>query len=169
MSTRLDPDRPEPGSTFDGRIGEHFKLSTGSVVSVGPLREKIIAAGAPLVQDVVVAGIDRSDVGILLFMRLDACRDFCGLADNVPTHIALGHPHLRAFLQRLVDALHATGSGSASRVARALVLAEPPSIDHGEVTDKGSIDPAAVLAGRAADVARLYAGRDRDVIVPQPA
>ena len=74
---------------------------------------------------------------------------------------------MREFLQRLVDSLHASGTGSATRVARALVLAEPPSIDRGEITDKGSINQRAVLTHRGADVERLYLGRDRDVLVPR--
>ena len=127
----------------------------------------IIAAGDPLIQDVVIAGINRGEIGILLFPRLDACREFTGLPSNAPAHIVLGHAHLRAFLQRLVDVLHSRGTGSATRVARALVLAEPPSIDRGEITDKGSINQRAVLTHRDADVVRMYLGRDRDVIVPQ--
>ena len=74
---------------------------------------------------------------------------------------------MRDFLQQLVDSLHASGTGSATRVARALVLAEPPSIDRGEITDKGSINQRAVLTHRDADVERMYLGRDRDVIVPR--
>jgi acyl-CoA thioesterase FadM len=72
----MDPARPEIGFAFDGRIAEDFKLSTGTFVSVGPLRAKIVAAGDPLVQDVVIAGINRDDIGILLFPRPDACRAF---------------------------------------------------------------------------------------------
>jgi feruloyl-CoA synthase len=163
----MDPAHPERGFMFDGRIAEDFKLNTGTFVSVGPLRAAIIAAGDPLVQDVVIAGVNRGEIGILLFMRLDACRDYTGLPANAPAHLVLGHPHLRAFLQRLVDVLHSRGTGSATRVARALVLAEPPSIDRGEITDKGSINQRAVLTHRDADVVRMYLGRDRDVIAPQ--
>ena len=76
----MDPANPERGFMFDGRIAEDFKLSTGTFVSVGPLRAKIIAAGDPCVQDVVIAGIDRDDIGVLVFPRLDACRAFAGLA-----------------------------------------------------------------------------------------
>jgi feruloyl-CoA synthase len=152
---------------FDGRIAEDFKLSTGTFVSVGPLRAKIIAAGDPIVQDVVITGIDRDDIGILLFPRLDACRALAGLPGNASPHLALGDARVREFLQRLVDDLWASGTGSATRVARALVLAEPPSIDRGEITDKGSINQRAVLTHRVADVERLYLGRDRDVIVPR--
>lgn len=163
----MDPARPELGFMFDGRIAEDFKLATGTFVSVGPLRAKIIAAGDPIVQDVVITGIDRNEIGVLIFPRLDACRAFAGMPPNASAHLALGDPAVREFLQRLVDALHASGTGSATRVARALVLAEPPSIDRGEITDKGSINQRAVLAHRAADVERLYLGRDRDVLVPR--
>ena len=163
----MDPADPGKGFMFDGRIAEDFKLSTGTFVSVGPLRAKIIAAGDPLVQDVVIAGIDRDEIGILLFLRLDACRAMAGLPANASAHIALGDATVREFLQQLVDSLFAGGTGSATRVARALVLAEPPSIDRGEITDKGSINQRAVLTHRDADVERLFLGRDRDVIVPR--
>jgi feruloyl-CoA synthase len=164
----MEPAHPEHGFMFDGRIAEDFKLSTGTFVSVGPLRAKIVAAGDPLVQDVVVAGIDRDDIGILLFPRLDACRELAGLPSNAPAHIVLGDARVRAFWQQLVDGLYASGTGSATRVARALVLAEPPSIDRGEITDKGSLNQRAVLTHRAADVVRMYLGRDRDVLLPSP-
>jgi feruloyl-CoA synthase len=163
----MDPARPELGFVFDGRIAEDFKLSTGTFVSVGPLRAKIIAAGDPLVQDVVIAGINRDEIGILLFLRLDACRELAGLPANASAHLALGDARVREFLQQLVDSLYASGTGSATRVARALVLAEPPSIDRGEITDKGSINQRAVLTHRDGDVERMYLGRDRDVIVPR--
>ncbi|MDQ6629043.1 MAG: AMP-binding protein, partial [Pseudomonadota bacterium] len=162
----IDPAHPEHGFVFDGRIAEDFKLATGTFVSVGPLRAAIIAAGDPLVQDAVIAGVDRSDIGVLFFPRLDACRAFTGMPSNAPAHIVLGEPRLRDFFQRLVDTLNAQGTGSATRVARALVLAEPPSIDRGEITDKGSINQRAVLTHRHSDVARMYLGRDRDVLMP---
>ncbi len=165
----MDPAEPGLGFVFDGRIAEDFKLSTGTFVSVGPLRARIIAAGDPLVQDVVIAGINRSEIGVLFFMRIDACRAFSGLPDNAPPHIVLGDARVRDFLQRLVDTLHSQGTGSATRVARALVLAEPPSIDRGEITDKGSINQRAVLQHRDADVVRMYLGSDRDVIRPRKA
>ena len=163
----MDPADPGRGFMFDGRIAEDFKLSTGTFVSVGPLRAKIIAAGDPLVQDVVIAGINRGEIGVLFFPRLDACRAYVELPANAPAHIVLGQPKLRAFFQRLVDVLHSTGSGSSTRVARALVLAEPPSIDKGEITDKGSINQRAVLTHRDSDVVRMYLGRDRDVLLPK--
>ncbi len=153
----MDPAQPERGFMFDGRIAEDFKLATGTFVSVGPLRAKIIAAGDPCVQDVVIAGINRNEIGILIFPRLDACRAFVGAAPTMPAEQVLAEPPVREFFQRLVDNLFVTGTGSATRVARALVLTEPPSIDRGEVTDKGSINQRAVLTHRSALVEMLYA------------
>ena len=146
-------DNPGRGLAFDGRTAEDFKLSTGTFVSVGPLRAKIIAAGDPCVQDVVVAGINRDEVGLLIFARPDACR-------------AMSAPVLREFFQQLVNGLHASGTGSATRVARAVVLTEPPSIDRGEITDKGSINQRAVLLHRDAIVQAMYDAPDASVILP---
>ncbi|MDP4302024.1 feruloyl-CoA synthase [Leptothrix discophora] len=165
----VDPADPQRGLVFDGRIAEDFKLSTGTFVSVGPLRGKVIAAGAPCVQDAVVTGLNRDELGLLLFPRLDECRRLAGLDATVPAPEVLHHPAVRAFFQRLADTLWASGTGSANRVARLHVLAEPPSIDKGEVTDKGSINQRAVLQHRAALVEALHEGREADpfVILPQ--
>jgi len=154
----VDPADPQLGFVFDGRIAEDFKLATGSFVSVGPLRAKVIAAGDPCVQDVVIAGINRNEVGLLIFPRLDSCRRLAGLAADVPTRDVLNTTAVQNFFQSLLNGLYVSGTGSATRVARALVLIDPASIDLGEVTDKGSINQRAVLTHRAALVEQLYAG-----------
>jgi feruloyl-CoA synthase len=163
----IDAAQPARGFRFDGRIAEDFKLSTGTFVSVGPLRGKVIAAGDPCVQDAVVAGINRNEIGLLIFPRLDSCRALAGAAASVPAEQVLASPAVRAFFQRLIDGLWASGTGSASRVARALVLVEPPSIDLGEVTDKGSINQRAVLTHRDALVQQLYAGQAPEILLPR--
>jgi feruloyl-CoA synthase len=162
----IDAAHPERGFAFDGRIAEDFKLSTGTFVSVGPLRARIIAAGDPLLLDVVITGINRDEVGLLVFPRFDACRARAGLGAEACATEVLAAPAVREFFQCLVDGLWAAGTGSASRVARALVLAEPPSIDRGEITDKGSINQRAVLTERDALVERLYAG-GAEVLLPR--
>jgi feruloyl-CoA synthase len=131
----IDPADPSQGLLFDGRTAEDFKLATGTFVSVGPLRARIIAAGAPVVQDAVITGLNRNELGMLVFPRVDECRKLAGLDAQTPAPEVLRHPTVRACFQRLVDELWRTGTGSANRVARAHVLAEPPSIDRGEVTD----------------------------------
>jgi feruloyl-CoA synthase len=164
----IDPAHPGRGLLFDGRTAEDFKLSTGTFVSVGPLRARIVAAADPCVQDAVITGLNRDEVGALLVPRPDECRRLAGLADDVPMPEVLHHPTLRAFFQRVADRLWREATGSANRVARLHVLAEPPSIDAGELTDKGSINQRAVLGHRAALVEALYEGGESDpfLIVP---
>jgi feruloyl-CoA synthase len=163
----IDPQQPQIGFAFDGRIAEDFKLATGTFVSVGPLRAKVIAAGSPCVQDAVVAGINRNEIGLLIFPRLDACRELAGAAPNTPTLDVLAAAPVRAFFQKLADELFSSGTGSATRVARSIVLVDPPSIDRGEITDKGSINQRAVLTHRDALVEHLFAGGDDSVILPR--
>lgn len=162
----VDPADPQRGLAFDGRIAEDFKLATGTFVSVGPLRARAIAVGDPCVQDVVVTGLNRNEIGLLVFPRADRCRVLAGLPADAPLAEVLAAPPVRAFFQHWLDALHDTGTGSATRVARALLLAEPPAIDRGEVTDKGSINQRAVLACRAALVEQLHAGSAPGLFVP---
>ncbi|MBL8382389.1 MAG: feruloyl-CoA synthase [Burkholderiales bacterium] len=153
-----DPDDPGRGLLFDGRVAEDFKLATGTWVSVGPLRQLIIGLGAPYVQDVVIAGHDRDDVAMLVFPALDACRALCpDLPAGADAAGVLEAAPVRAVFQQLLDRVFAAGTGSASRVVRAIVMAEPPSLDIGEATDKGSINQRAVLKARAALVEELYA------------
>jgi feruloyl-CoA synthase len=163
----VDEADPQRGLKFDGRIAEDFKLSTGTFVNVGPLRMKIVLAGDPLVQDVVIAGLNRDDIGALIFPRIDDAKKRFGLPADAGALQVLAAPEVRAFFQALVDRLWREGTGSANRVARAVVLADPPSIDRGEVTDKGSINQRAVLSHRADLVERMYADvPDAGVILP---
>lgn len=152
-----DPSDPAKGLLFDGRLAEDFKLATGTWVSVGPLRGTFIAHCAPLVRDVVLAGADRDDVTALVFPDLDACRQLApGLAPDAAAAVVLADRHVRAEFARLLAAFADPARGTSSRVVRALLLAEPPSLDIGEMTDKGSINQRAVLVHRARLVEELY-------------
>jgi feruloyl-CoA synthase len=166
----VDPADHRKGLMFDGRIAEDFKLATGTFVSVGPLRARVIAMGEPCVQDVVVAGADRNEVALMIFPREDEVRKLAGLGPAAPLPVVLHTAPVRAFFQTLADRLWREGTGSANRPSRIHVLAEPPSIDKGEVTDKGSINQRAVLTCREPLVEAMYAGRDEDpfLIVPRP-
>ena len=164
----VDPAQHNLGLIFDGRTAEDFKLSTGTFVSVGPLRARITMAGDPCVQDAVITGLNRDDVGALIFPRPDECRKLAGLGDDAPLPEVLHHPAVRAFFQALADTLWREATGSASRVARLHVLAEPPAIDLGEITDKGSINQRAVLSHRAALVEALYEGGAADPFLILP-
>jgi feruloyl-CoA synthase len=151
-----DPDRPEAGLLFDGRVAEDFKLDSGTWVSVGTLRVRAIAALAPVAQDVVVAGHDRRDVGFLVFPNVAACRSLANLGDDAAPDEVLAHPRVRDAVRRGLDALRLESSGSSMHATRAVLVALPPSIDRGEITDKGYINQRAVLAGRAGAVEALF-------------
>ena len=153
----IDPARPEAGLLFDGRLAEDFKLSTGTFVNVGPLRARVIAAGDPCVMDAVVTGLNLDEVGLLVFPRLAECAALAGLPAGSAAADVLAHPAVREFFQGVMDRLWRDGSGSANRPGRIHVMHAPPSIDAGEVTDKGSINQRAVLAARASLVQALHA------------
>jgi feruloyl-CoA synthase len=140
-----DPSRPEAGLVFDGRVTEDFKLTTGTWVHVGALRTRFIAAADPVVQDAVITGHDRDEVGALVF-----------LSANVRPHEAR---------EKIARALRALAGPSSTSVRRALVMTEPPSLDAGEITDKGYINQRAVLEQRAARVEELYAGGP-EIVLP---
>ncbi len=165
----IDEHDPQRGLYFDGRIAEDFKLSTGTFVSVGPLRAKIVLAGSPLVQDAVITGLNRNDVGALVVPRAEECRRLAAAAADAPLHQVLLHPAVQQFFQSLADRLWAEGTGSATRVTRWLVLTELPSMDRGEITDKGSINQRAVLEHRAALVQALYDNAPQGLPVILPA
>jgi feruloyl-CoA synthase len=146
------------GFKFDGRIAEDFKLATGTWVSVGPMRAKIIGHFAPLFRDVVIAGVDRDEVGALAFPDIDGCRPFCDdLAEAGELRAILSHPRLIEEVRRRLHELAAAATGSSNRLVRLMLLDEPASLDKAEITDKGSINQRAVLANRAALVEELYA------------
>jgi len=138
-----DPAAPEKGLVFDGRVAEDFKLTTGTWVHTGAVRIKLIAAGNPLIQDAVITGHDRDEIGALVFLSP-------GAATNLPP---------QAIRDKLAQALKelAREGGSSTHPTRLLVMAEPPSIDGNEITDKGYINQRAVLERRTALVDQLYA------------
>jgi feruloyl-CoA synthase len=151
-----DPDNPSEGLLFDGRVAEDFKLATGTWVSVGPLRAKLIEGLAPLVRDVVIAGADRDDLSALVFPDLESCRRVAGLPAEAAADDVLAHPAVTEAIRTRLNALAAASTGSSNRVCRAVLLAEPPSLDAGEMTDKGSINQRAVLARRSSLLDELY-------------
>jgi len=153
------------GLKFDGRIAEDFKLATGTFVSVGPLRGKIIAAGAPYIQDVVLTGINLKEVGAMVFPT-PAVRALSGLSAETPLADILASAPVLTQFQHVVNELAKTATGSANRIARMCLLSEPPTIDKGEITDKGSINQRAVLSHRADTVAALHEERLHFILKP---
>ncbi|HEY2255480.1 MAG TPA: feruloyl-CoA synthase, partial [Variovorax sp.] len=138
----VDAARPERGVLFHGRVAEDFKLSSGTWVSVGTLRVELVSRLAPLAQDVVITGHDRAEIGMLVFASAQA--------QALPRH------EFHTALLRVMRELRDAGAGSSRCPARALVLAQPPDLEAGEITDKGYINQGAVLARRAQEVERLH-------------
>jgi feruloyl-CoA synthase len=162
----IDESNIHLGLKFDGRVAEDFKLSTGTFVSVGPMRAKIIAAGAPYLQDAVITGLNQREVGALLIPALIPCRIALGLPDTATLADVARHPQLQTAMQSTLDQLASAATGSATRIARALVLSQAPDIDKGEITDKGSINQRAVLKERAALVEAMYAEAAEGLLKP---
>ena len=162
----VDPDDVAAGFEFDGRVAEDFKLATGTWVSAGPLRVDFVGAFDPLARDAAVAGHDRDEIGMLVFPDEAAVRQ---LAPHLPHDAsfqdALCDARVKAAFRERLEALARRATGSATRVTRIALLAEPPSIDLGEATDKGSLNQRAVLANRAADVEALYAADAKPRII----
>ena len=153
----VDPADPQRGLTFNGRLAEDFKLSTGTWVSVGPLRSKVLLQAAGCAQDVVIAGHDRDFPAGLIFPNLAACREIAGIAPgDLTVHDVLSHPAVVARFQGALNALARQATGSSTFLARAVVLDTPPSLDAREITDKGSLNQRAVLEHRATRVEELY-------------
>ncbi len=162
----IDENDIHQGLKFDGRIAEDFKLATGTFVSVGPMRAKIIAAGAPYVQDAVLTGINLKEVGAMIFPTA-AVRTLAGLDASAPMADVLASAPVLAHFQKVINTLAKSSTGSASHIARMVLMAEPPSIDRGEVTDKGSINQRAVLKHRDALVNALHDGSAPHIILPE--
>jgi feruloyl-CoA synthase len=127
---------------------------------------RAIAALAPVAQDVVVTGHGRPSIGFLIFPDVPACRQLCNLSADAAMRDVLAHPRVRSHVAACLAALQAEGGGSSTYATAALVLAEPPSIDAGEITDKGYINQRAVLTKRDQLVASLYQAGALDVIRP---
>jgi feruloyl-CoA synthase len=161
----VDPEDPAQGLIFAGRVVEDFKLATGTFVHVGTLRVAAIAACSPIVQDGLVSGQDRPFVGFLAWPNLEACRQIVGdpsaTAEDLVRHTAL-LAHLR---EGLAAHNKSAGASSSMRIARAMLMSEPPSMDGNELTDKGYINQRAGLDRRASLVETLYADPPADGVV----
>src|SRR5215218_6683116 len=152
----VDPDDLNAGFDFDGRIGEDFKLGSGTWVSVGPLRARFVAACAPLVRDVVIAGINRDELSALVVLDLDGCRVVNPALPSGDLAAAASDPIIRHAFRERFQKLLADATGSSTRIKRAILFDTPLSIDRGEVTDKGSINQRAVIEHRSALIEMIY-------------
>jgi feruloyl-CoA synthase len=161
-----DPNDPAKGLVFDGRLTENFKLMSGSWVNVGELRWTIVEACAPIVQDVVVAGHDRDDLGILIFPNLQGCRSLCAeLTEPPDVETLVEHPRVCACLVERLRAHNRLHPGNSTAISRALFLTKPADCDALEINDKGYLNQRAVLDHRAELVEKLYATYPEDDVI----
>jgi feruloyl-CoA synthase len=151
-----DPEDLGAGFDFDGRIAEDFKLASGTWVSVGPLRARLVAACAPLVRDVVIAGINRDHLSALVVLDLDGCRVVNPALPPDDLAAAASDLIIRGAIRERLVGLMATSTGSSTRITRAALIDTPLSIDRGEITDKGSINQRAVLDHRSHLIEEIY-------------
>ena len=144
-----DPNDPDKGVVFDGRLAEDFKLTTGTWVHVGALRVGVLAACSPVLQDAIVAGADREFVALLCWLNAAGCQKLIG--EGAPTALPdlARHPAVREHVRRALAQWNAAHPGSSERVARVLLLTDAPSIDANEITDKGYINQRLALERRA--------------------
>jgi feruloyl-CoA synthase len=147
---------PARGFVFDGRLAENFKLGTGTWVAVGALRAKLVDQFGGLVRDAVIAGEDREELGALVLPFMPALRALIPDEAELDDATVIAHPSIRAALEERLSKHAAAATGSASRVVRVLVMESEPSIDKGEVTDKGSLNQRAMLRHNTDLVETLY-------------
>jgi len=152
----VNPEDPSEGLIFDGRVVEDFKLSTGTWVSAGRLRVQAVESSGGLLADALVAGLDKSYVGILGFPNVDACQSCVG-DHSLSVDELVRHPKVLETLAEGLRFHNEINPGSSTRVKRALLMVEPPSVDKGELTDKGYINQSTALSRRAGLVEKLYA------------
>jgi feruloyl-CoA synthase len=150
----LDENNPDKGLVFDGRIAEDFKLSTGTWVSVGVLKAKVISTGSPIIQDVVLTGLDKEYIGAILFLNADACRKLANLNDE--NAAVFTHSEVKKFIDSWLTDFNKNATGSSTAIKKYTIAIDPPSIDLGEITDKGSLNQRAVLKHRVNLVNEMY-------------
>ncbi|MEO0044495.1 MAG: hypothetical protein RL329_3943 [Bacteroidota bacterium] len=152
----LNPDNPNEGLVFDGRIAEDFKMDTGTWVNVGVLKARLIAAGNGLIQDAVITGHDKSFLGAIIFPDLNFCKQLAGLNAEVYLQMIVNQPIVLKALQTTLENLAKTSTGSSTLIRKAIFADFELSIDKGEISDKGSINQRMILVNRSTYVDKIY-------------
>jgi feruloyl-CoA synthase len=159
-----DPEDPNAGVVFDGRVVEDFKLTTGTFVSVGNLRPAVLASASPLLMDAVVCGHDRDYVAMLAWLNLGAAREIAG-APEAELPELVRSPAIADALRSKLRAHNAANPASSTRVCRVVLLDTPPSLDANEITDKGYVNQRAALNRRALEVEALFADPPGETVI----
>jgi feruloyl-CoA synthase len=161
----VDRDDPAKGILFDGRVAEDFKLLTGSWVSTGMVRIAAISACAEVIQDAVVTGHDRDEIGLLIIPNVVGMAKVANLNSDAPLSDLLGNDKTRQILRGSLAAHNSQNPTSSTRIARVIFLEEPLNIDAGEITDKGYVNQRAVLERRHALVEQLYSDDEAVILI----
>ena len=163
-ATFHDPQDPDQGLAFAGRMAEEFKLNTGTFVSGGALRAELVRIGSPLIQDLVLCGENRAWLGVLIWPNLNALAEAAGLPGADAAMLARSGRALDLIAEKLA-AHNAACRGSSERIKRFALLTTPPDAESHEVSDKGTINQNAARLNRAAVVERLYADPPAEGVV----
>jgi feruloyl-CoA synthase len=160
-----DPGDLTKGLVFDGRVAEDFKLLTGSWVNTSAVRTAVVSACAEVIQDAVVTGHDRDDIGLLIIPNIAGIADLCDVDPETKLTDLVNHSLVSECLRRNLTRYNTANPASSRRIARVMILCEPLDIDAGEITDKGYINQRAVLECRCKMVEQLYDMRGRTIII----
>jgi feruloyl-CoA synthase len=155
----VDPSDPQKGFLFDGRLNEEFKLSSGTWVRTGTLRMRLLAHFNGLLQDVVLAAPDRDYVTALFFPSVESCRKLHPHLAGQRISEVLSNADVRSAFQERLNSFALHNPGISTHVRRAILLDSPPSMELREITDKGTLNQAAVLKNSSAEVDKLYSER----------
>ena len=161
----VDENDPVQGLVFDGRVTEDFKLDSGTWVSAGTLRAHAVAAASPLIFDCVVCGQDKPFVGLLAWPVAAAAKAICGQTDP---SLFVNDPKIRDFVRQKFAIYNKQQSGSSTRVKRVILMAEPPSVDGHEITDKGYVNQRATMDRRSVLVDKLFAATPTSEVIEIP-
>ena len=151
-----NPDDLSEGLVYDGRIAEDFKLTTGTFVNVGELRNRMVVQGMALIEDVVITGEGKREIGAFVFVKEKAARKLTALPHAEFKHV-LAHDKLQAwfcdFMNRINEGYHA----SSKKIARIYLMENPPNVVEGEKTDKGTLNQRKLRNNRTQETEKLYA------------
>lgn len=153
----VDNNDPTQGLMYDGRIAEDFKLNTGTFVNVGTLRNKVLLLGNQLIQDVCITGSNLNAIGFLIFPKVDACAIYAGL--DLTKHgvsLVLSHPKVRDWFQQFLLKFNQDATGSSNSVNMLYLMVDPPSLDAGEITDKGNLNQSKINQLRITLIEEMY-------------
>ncbi|MAK59384.1 MAG: feruloyl-CoA synthase [Ponticaulis sp.] len=158
-----DPDNPEKGLAFDGRIAEEFKLANGTWVSAGAVRVNAVAEVDGVLSDAVICGLNENRIGILAFVNPNYCKR---LAGDLSIEVFARNPEIISAVRAGIEAYNRKHPNASSKICACIIQPDLPSADRGEITEKGYINQSKAQSLRADDVERLFrATDDEDVLI----